>query len=84
MKASYEYDKLDKREDYVNVGIYDVYAVDEDGFTTAHWTIRAGSKKLAIKYVEGHTDYYNVKWEEYLEAEPIYFPEVSYPIPFKF
>ena len=85
MKASYEYDKLDKREDYVNDCIYDVYAIDEYGFTTAHWTIRAGSKKSAIKYVEEHPYDYEVKWEEeYLVAEPRYFQEVAYPMPFEF
>ena len=84
MKAFYEYDKLDKRKDYVNVGIYDVYAIDEEGFATAHWTIRAGSEKSAIKYVEERPDDYNVKWKEYLGAEPRYFPEVAYPMPFEF
>ena len=84
-KAYWKYDRFDKRTNtnYVNVNLYDVDAVDENGFTNAHWEIRAGSKESAIKYVE-HLEEYDLGCNEHLEASPVFFHETAYPMPFEF
>ena len=85
-KAYWQYDRFDKRtnHNYVNVNLYDVDAVDENGFTNAHWIVSAGSVASAIKYAEEHPDAYDVRWNEHLEASPVFFHESTYPMPFEF
>ena len=83
-KAYWKYDRFDARTVHVNVGIYDVDAVDENGFTNAHWEIHAGSVESAIKYVEEHPEEYDVRCNEHLEASPVFFHETAYPMPFEF
>ena len=85
-KAYWQYDRFDKRTNtnYVSVNWYDVDAVNENGFTTAHWIVSAGSVESAIKYVEEHPEEYIVEWSEHLEASPVFFHETAYPMPFEF
>ena len=85
-KAYWEYDRFDKRTNtnYVNVNLYDVDAVDENGFTNAHWIVSAGSVESAIKYVEEHHEEYDVRCNEHIEVSPVFFHETAYPMPFEF
>ena len=84
MKAYWKYDRFDKRAKYVNVGIYDVDAINENGFTTAHWIVSAESVESAIKYVEGCAEAFPIYGGEHLEASPVFFHETAYPMPFEF
>lgn len=83
-KAYWKYDRFDKRTNHVNVGIYIIDAVDENGVTNAHWEIHAWSVESAIKYVEEHPEEYDVRCNEHLEASPVFFHETAYPMPFEF
>lgn len=85
-KAYWEYDRFDKRTNvnYVNVNLYDVDAIDENGFTNAHWEIHAGSVESAINYINEHPEEYDVGCNEHLEASPVFFHETAYPMPFEF
>ena len=81
MTGYYSYVRPDKREAYVNNSIYEVYAVC-GMVTTAHWTIRAGSWLLALKYVEQHPEKYRILLGEHLEVAPKYIPETVH-LPFE-
>ena len=83
-KAYWQYDRFDKRANYVNVNLYDVDAVDENGFTNARWIVSAGSVESAIKYVEEHPEEYIIEWNEHPEASTVFFHETAYPMPFEF
>ena len=83
-KAYWKYDRFDKRANYVNINLYDVDAINGDGFTMAHWIVSAGSVESAIKCVEEHPEEYDVRCNELLEASPVFFHETAYPMPFEF
>ena len=82
-KAYWKYDRFDKRACHVNVGVYDVDAVDGNGLTNAHWEIHAGSVSSAIKFAEEHPEY-EIRADEHLVASPVFFHETAYPMPFEF
>ena len=83
-KAYWKYDRFDKRAKYVSVNLYDVDAVDENGFTNAHWIVSAGDVESAINYINKHPEEDDLGCNEHLEASTVFFHETAYPMPFEF